>query len=145
MTSDGMASESAVDLPAGSTVAVPRCVERYFELMNADRWEEFGDVWCEDARHRAPLVGWRQGRETIVEFYAHLFDLWDAHDDRPTRYVVADGGAYATVEVTFIGTLKDGRELTFEAIDTIEIRGGRIAVLQTWYDSAHLRKLLLPK
>lgn len=121
----------------------PACVTRYFSAMNAEHWDAFADVWCEDARHRAPLVGWREGRDTIVAFYRGLFDLWSSHHDRPTRYVVGDDGAYVTVEVTYVGTLKDGRELTFEAVDTIEVRDGRIAVLQTWYDSAHLRKLLL--
>jgi ketosteroid isomerase-like protein len=126
-----------------STTGVPECVVRYFELMNADRWDEFGDVWNEDAQHAAPGAGSRQGRETIVEFYRHLFDLWDEHDDRPTRYIVAEDGAYVTVEVTYVGKLEDGRDMTFEAIDTIEVRDGRIAKLVTWYDSGLLRKLLL--
>jgi ketosteroid isomerase-like protein len=124
--------------PAG----VPEVVLRYFELMNGDRWDVFGEVWAEDARHMAVGAGWRQGREAIVEFYARLFRAWAKHDDRPTRFI-ADGDAFA-IEVTFHGRMHDGRELEFDAIDVIDVRDGLIAKLTNWYDIAWLRKELAP-
>lgn len=119
---------------------VPPVVHRYFELMNGDRWDAFGEVWAEDAEHSAVGGGSRTGRQEIVDFYARLFRAWAVHDDRPTRFLVA--GDTVTVEVTFSGTMHDGRSLSFPAVDVIDVRDGQITRLTNWYDIAWVRKQL---
>lgn len=120
--------------------AVPAVVHRYFELMNGDRWDIFGEVWAEDAEHWAVGAGSRRGRDAIVDFYSRLFAAWAVHDDRPTRFIVS--GDTMAIEVTFSGRMHDGRELEFPAIDVIDVRDGEIARLTNWYDIAWLRKQL---
>ena len=122
------------------TAAVPDVVNRYFELMNGDRWDRFGEVWTADAEHWAVGGGSRTGREPIVDFYSRLFRAWEVHLDRPTRFLVA--GDTVTVEVVFEGRLSDGRELEFPAVDVIDVEDGLIARLTTWYDIAWVRKAL---
>lgn len=122
------------------TATVPAVIHRYFELMNGDRWDVFGEVWTEDAEHSAVGAGSRRGRDEVVEFYSRLFRAWDVHDDRPTRFLVAPEAV--TVEVTFSGRMKDGRELSFAAVDVIDVRDGQISRLTNWYDIAWLRKEL---
>ena len=119
---------------------VPAVVHRYFELMNGDRWDVFGEVWAQDAEHMAVGAGTRRGRAAIVEFYSRLFRAWEVHDDRPTRFLVA--GDAVTVEVTFHGRTRDGREVEFPAVDIIDVRDGEITRLTNWYDVAWLRKEL---
>jgi ketosteroid isomerase-like protein len=123
-----------------TAATVPEVVERYFELMNGDRWDVFGEVWAEDATHSAVGAGTRQGRTAIVEFYSRLFRAWAVHDDHPTRILVAPGAV--TVEVTFSGRMHDGRELEFDAVDVIDVADGQITRLTNWYDIAWLRKQL---
>jgi hypothetical protein len=43
-------------------------------------------------------------------------------------------GNTVTVEVRFIGTTEDGRELEFDAVDVIDLEGRRIKKLTNWYD-----------
>ena len=115
-------------------------VHRYFELMNADRWDVFGEVWAEDAEHWAVGGGSRTGRDEIVAFYARLFRAWKVHDDRPTRFIPS--GDTVAIEVTFSGTMHDGRSLEFPAIDVIDVRDGLIARLTNWYDISWVRRQL---
>jgi ketosteroid isomerase-like protein len=120
--------------------AVHPVIHRYFELMNGDRWDVFGEVWAEDAEHWAVGAGERTGRVAIVDFYSRLFRAWAVHDDRPTRSLVS--GDSVTIEVTFSGTMRDGRSLEFPAIDVIDLRDGQIARLTNWYDIDWVRKQL---
>ena len=122
------------------SVEVPEVVNRYFELMNGERWDVFGELWAPDAEHWAVGAGSRKGREAVVDFYSRLFRAWAVHLDRPTRYLVS--GDTVTVEVTFGGRLTDGRELEFPAVDVIDTKDGLITRLTNWYDIAWVRKAL---
>jgi ketosteroid isomerase-like protein len=131
---------STANLRGVGAEAAPAVIHRYFELMNGDRWDVFGELWAEDARHMAVGAGWRQGREAIVDFYSRLFRAWTFHDDEPTRFFVAPEAT--TVEVTFHGTMEDGRKLDMEAVDVIYVENGEITQLTNWYDIGWLRKEL---
>ena len=75
--------------------------------------------------------------------YTKMFDHWPKHEDIPGRTFV-DGNT-VTVEVHFIGTTDDGRELEFDAVDVIDIEGGKITKLTNWYDTSKVRAMIAGK
>lgn len=120
---------------------LPDAIRRYFDLMNAEEWDRFGDVWTPDATVVAVGAPPRHGRDEILDHYRRLFRAWDHHLDSPTR--VLPCGQAVTVEVHFEGTTADGRTLGFDAVDIFDLADdGRIARLTNWYDLVMVRRLL---
>jgi ketosteroid isomerase-like protein len=119
----------------------PDVVNRYFETMNAERWEEFAAVWTDDAVVVPVGTRPRRGPGEIVAFYSGLFKAWSTHWDQPVRFLTsADGWIAATV--TFTGRSQRGRDISFDAVDVFEFREGRICALQNYYDLLLVRSLL---
>jgi len=115
-------------------------VERYFAAINADDFEALAGVWAPDARFEAVGARPREGVGEIVAMYRRLFEPWAVHRDEPTR-ILQDGDTL-TVEVRFSGTTHDGRELSFDAVDVIDVADGRIQRLSNWYDIAFVRRAM---
>lgn len=115
-------------------------IDRYFELMNAERWDEFADLWTDDAVVLAVGVPPRHGPDEILHHYTKLFRAWKEHVDTPTR--VLECGDAVTVEVTFDGVTSYGRSVSFDAVDVIDVVDGKIARLTNWYDLVLVRKML---
>ena len=115
-------------------------VLRYFECINSEDWVGLRDVWHEEIEIRAVGARPLHGRDDAVALYPRLFQAWPTHRDEPTRIVVA--GDVVTAEVTFTGTMADGRQLSFDAVDVIDIADGRIRRLTNWYDVAYVRDQL---
>lgn len=115
-------------------------IDRYFELINAERWEEFPAIWHPEAELRAVGSRPRHGRSDIEAFYRSLFTPWQRHLDLPTR--ILPSGTSVTVEIRFDGLTHDGRELSFDAVDVFDIEDGTIRRLTTWYDLVLVRRLL---
>lgn len=115
-------------------------IDRYFELMNAERWEEFATIWTDDAVVHAVGVSPRRGPDEILSHYTKLFRAWSEHRDTPTRVLTC--GDAVTVEVTFEGITPDGRAISFDAVDVIDVVDGKIARLTNWYDLVLVRRLL---
>jgi uncharacterized protein (TIGR02246 family) len=119
---------------------VSDAVRAYFDALNAEDWPRLSELWAEDAELRAVGARPRRGREQIMSYFRPLFEPWARHRDTPTR-VIADGDA-VVVEVEFTGMTRDGRELSFDAVDVFDLADGAIARLSTWYDLAWVRKQL---
>jgi ketosteroid isomerase-like protein len=123
-----------------SAAAVEATIREYFRCLDDEDWAGMRELWTEDGELRAVGGRPRAGREEVLGFFEKLFGPWRAHEDRPTRIVVA--GDFVTAEVTFYGTAADGREVSFEAVDVFDLRDGRIARMSNWYDIAYARKAL---
>jgi ketosteroid isomerase-like protein len=116
----------------------PWAVSTYFRCLDAEDWETMEEIWTEDARLRAVGARVREGRDEVVGYYRKLFDPWIEHHDTPTRVIVA--GDVVTVEVTFSGRTRTGREASFDAVDVFDLRDGRICALSNWYDLVAARR-----
>ncbi len=82
----------------------------------------------------------RHGVEDLMTLYTKMFDHWPKHLDVPGRTFI-DGNT-VTVEVHFVGTTDDGRELEFDAVDVIDVEKGKIARLTNWYDTSKVRAMI---
>lgn len=115
-------------------------VTAYIACLNEEDWEAFADLWHDDAEFRAVGARPRCGRSEITAFFRRLFDPWAVHLDTQRR--VISSGDVVTVEVDFVGTTPDGRQIEFDAVDVFDIENGRISRLSNWYDLAYVRMLL---
>jgi ketosteroid isomerase-like protein len=97
-------------------------------------------VFAPDARVVPVGARPRQGLDDIRNFYAKALAPYEHHHDEPTRVLV--DGDVVTVEIAFEGTLRDGRRITFDAVDVIDLSDGRIVRLTNWYDVAAVRAQL---
>jgi len=118
-------------------------IANYFDYMNRELWEEFAELWHDDATMTA--VGSRplSGRAEVLAFYRRLFDAWESHTDRPTRIIDSDGTT--VVEVRFEGRSRDGAVHSFDAVDVFDVSDGRILRLSNWYDLDRVRRLMRGK
>jgi ketosteroid isomerase-like protein len=126
-----------------SDEATRELVLRYFACINSEDWAGLREVWHEQIEIRAVGARPRHGRDEAVSLYPRLFAPWAAHHDEPTRIVVA--GNVVTAEVTFTGTMPDGKVLSFDAVDVIDVEDGEIKRLTNWYDVAYVREQLQPR
>lgn len=118
----------------------PLVIRDYFAALNTEDWTLLRTVFCDDAEVRAVGIAPRLGIQAVMDFYERLFRPWAVHRDEPTR-VLCDGDAI-TVEVCFTGVTHDGTECSFDAVDVIDLSGGRIARLTNWYDLVAVRDFL---
>jgi ketosteroid isomerase-like protein len=115
-------------------------LQTYFRCLDTEDWTLMRTIWHEDAEMQAVGSRRRSGVDEVLEFLSTLFAAWALHEDRPTRIITA--GTTSTVEVTFTGTTRDGRQVSFDAVDVFDIDAGRIRRLSNWYDIAHVRRVL---
>lgn len=122
---------------------VPAAIAAYFRGINEEDWDSFRSLWTDDAVVLAVGARPRHGVEDLVTLYSKMFDNWPSHVDIPGRTFI-DGNT-VTVEVHFIGTTDDGSELEFDAVDVIDLEGGRIKKLTNWYDTSKVRAMIAGK
>ena len=121
-----------------------RSVRDYFTCLDGEDWDRMRTLWQPDAELRAVGARARSGIDEVIGYFSGLFTPWPKHEDRPTRFIAQ--GDTIVVEVTFLGTTPDGREVSFDAVDVFDLRDGLIARLTNWYDIAYARKVLsLPR
>ena len=119
---------------------VPPVIETYFRAINDEDWDALRSVWADDAVVLAAGARPRSGVADVMTLYTKMFDHWPKHLDVPGRTLVS--GDTVTVEVHFVGTTDAGREIEFDAVDVIDLAGGRITRLTNWYDTSKVRGLI---
>jgi ketosteroid isomerase-like protein len=115
-------------------------VQSYFVCLDTEDWDRMRTLWHPEAELRAVGARPRHGIDDVITYFSKLFDPWPRHTDSPTRLMRC--GDTFTVEVTFIGTTPDGREISFDAVDIFDLHGGLIRRLANWYDIAYARRVL---
>jgi ketosteroid isomerase-like protein len=115
---------------------VPPTVTRYFDALNAEDWDGFRALWVEDAAALAVGARPRYGVDDVMNLYSKIFDNWSKHRDIPGRTLI--DGDTVTVEVHFVGTTNEGREVEFDAVDVIDLEDGKLKRITTWYDTARV-------
>jgi ketosteroid isomerase-like protein len=122
---------------------VPAAVTGYFDALNAEDWDGFRALWVEDAAAHAVGARPRHGLDDVMDLYSKIFVNWSKHLDIPGRTLI-DGDA-VTVEVHFVGTTKEGREIEFDAVDVIDLEEGKLKSVTTWYDTARVLAMISGK
>jgi ketosteroid isomerase-like protein len=111
---------------------ISEAIGAYFRAINNEDWDGFRTLWAEDATMLAVGARPRHCVDDVMSLYTKMFNHWPNHRDVPGGTLI-DGNT-VTVEVRFIGTTEDGRELEFDAVDVIDLEGRRIKKLTNWYD-----------
>ncbi len=117
-------------------------VLRYFTCLDTEDWEGMAEIWTPDGILRAVGARPRDDRDGVIEYFSKLFDPWPAHRDHPERLIISEADQTVVAEVTFFGTLPDGRDVRFEAIDVFDFADGRIRKMTNWYDIDYARRAL---
>lgn len=113
-------------------------VEGYFAAINSDSFADLAEVFAPEVEIHTvgaePVVG----RDAALAHFPVVLSGYATHDDRVTRWIsgVDDGGEEAIVcDIAFSGSMADGREVRFEALDVFDVRDGLITRVTTWYDT----------
>ena len=109
-------------------------VSAYFDAINAEDWDALAGLWEPDAELYPAGGRPRHGREAIGAYYPRLLAGWTAHTDQPGRRITE--ASTVVVEIAFTGTTREGRPVTFDALDMFDLAGPRIRRLSIWYDTA---------
>lgn len=105
-------------------------VREYYELVDAERYDDLVALFAPDVRYERPGQGAIEGRDSLREFYDEGRPLEDgAHE---VHDVVADGDTVA-VRGTFSGR-QDGHTVEFGFADFHEFEDGKIARRHTFTD-----------
>ena len=120
--------------------SVPAAVSSYFDALNGEDWDGFRTIWAENPSVLAAGARPRHGVDEVLNLYKKIFKHWSQHLDVPGRTFIDDDTV--TVEVHFVGTTDEGREVEFDAVDVIDLEAGRIKRITTWYDTARVSALI---
>lgn len=118
-------------------------LDAYFDGINEERYDDVAALFAPAGELRAPGIDPTSGGEAIASYFRAALAPYPQHLDQPTRTIVGEDGATATVEISFTGTTADGDELRFEAVDVFDCDAdGRIVLMTSWYDSHAVRSWL---
>jgi ketosteroid isomerase-like protein len=107
-------------------------MRRYFDGVNNENWEDFRQIWHEDAVVDVTGGLHFEGIDEIAPYYPRVLKNFPVHYDDP--YAVHVAGDVVTVEIAFRGETLDGVAAEWEAVDVFTLEDGRIRKLTTWYD-----------
>lgn len=112
-------------------------VTRYFELVNADRFDELRELFAADIVLDMAGASRRDGVDAAVAYYARALAPLPDHVDDPVSIVRSADGRRVAVEIAFRGRTVEGLPVEFTAVDLFDLDDdGRIARLRSFYDTA---------
>lgn len=109
--------------PASAVVDGKSLIGTMFEIIDARRWNELGNVFGDDCVYERPGFAKISGLEALCAFY---------RDERPIEcgihrvdmLVVEEGKVCAAGR--FVGFLRDGTDVSVRFSDTYRLRDGRV-------------------
>lgn len=115
-------------------------LERYFTSANTEDWALMAELWTDDCVLSA--VGFHPviGKPAVLEYFPRVLAGYAEHLDTPTRVITS--GDVRVVEIHFLGRLRSGVPVEFDAVDVFDLVDGRIAKLSTWYDSKRVARIV---
>jgi ketosteroid isomerase-like protein len=121
----------------------PASVRKYFQNINADRFEQLREIFSDDIEMTMAGSSTRRGVDAAVDYYPRALAPLPHHVDDPVAVVTSDDGRRCAVEIAFTGETADGRSVVFTAVDLFDLgHDGRIARLRSFYDTALVARLL---
>ncbi|HEY1966498.1 MAG TPA: nuclear transport factor 2 family protein [Pseudonocardia sp.] len=119
----------------------PRALlRRYFEAINSDDFDALAPLWHPAGELRAVGAPPRIGRAEVLAHFPAVLAGYARHHDEVTRWIEA--GDTVVTEIRFVGTLRDGRPVRFDAVDVFDLVDGVIGRLSSWYDSLAVARLV---
>ena len=119
-------------------------VEKYFELVNSDSFDDFFSLFADDAQLSAPFDFKGSSVEEIKLFYQDIPNKYREHTDTPEQILIE--GNRAAVFIDFKGITKKGDSVAFKASDWFEFENGKIKSLNIFFDSFTFhRKVIEPR
>ncbi len=124
-------------------MAATDVVRRYFELINADRFESLREIFASDIALEMPGAARRDGVDAAVAYYARALAPLPVHDDDPVSIIASADDTRVAVEIDFTGATADGRPVVFTAVDLFDMDAdGHVVRLRSFYDTARVAELL---
>jgi ketosteroid isomerase-like protein len=117
-----------------------RTLTRYFEGINAERYDDVAALFAENGELCAP--GTQPCRSAdIAAYFSAALAPYPEHTDQSGRVLYS--GDSATVEIHFTGRTESGFQLEFDAVDVFDFDAeSKIVKLTSWYDSHAVRQVL---
>ncbi|MFB8387508.1 nuclear transport factor 2 family protein [Microbacterium sp. NPDC055910] len=109
-------------------------VDAYFDAVNNHKWEELASLFHPDVTIQHGMSLTSVGREKAVKLLTAVVRQFAEHEDIPVRTLI--DGTVAAIEIRFEGTLPNGTEVEFDAVDFIDTDGTHITKVASWYDTA---------
>lgn len=121
----------------------PKAVLRYFELINADRFEELRAIFADDIELAMAGASTRRGVDDAIAYYPRALAPLPQHVDDPVSVVTSSDGRRCSVEIAFTGAMANGRPVEFTAVDLFDLDDeGRVIRLRSFYDTALVTDML---
>lgn len=116
-------------------------VKDYFTALNTEDWELMASVLHPELDLIPSGSRPRIGSDKAIAMFQKIFERFPVHQDNPTRFL--ESGNTVVVEISFSGATRDGRDVSFDAVDIFDVEDGRIYRLSQWFDTAALAAALL--
>ena len=121
-------------------MAINDTINKYFDYINREKFEQLFDLFCSDMRFSCPVDFTTQDPEKIKAFYNVVPDNYPEHLDDPVDIII--DGTRAAVQIQFTGKRASGQKVEFSAVDWFTFEGDRIKTLNIFYDSLGLSRQL---
>ncbi len=119
-------------------------VRHFFDLLNAQDYEALRALFTEDAawlpqQKNMPGAGEYRGRDVVLDtFLIPIRQLFAGTDPQNEILSIAANGSTVLLETHGTGTLADGRPYDNRYAWGFEIRGGQVAEVREYMDSAYI-------
>ncbi len=98
-------------------------MRRYFSGVNNEDWDDFAQIWHEEAVVDVTGGLHFEGVGEVLPYYPMVLKNFPVHYDDP--YAIHVAGDVVTVEIAFRGETLEGVEAGWEAVDVFTLRTGR--------------------
>jgi len=112
-------------------------VNRYYELANAGKWNDWCDLFAVDQVMDEQLAGHVEGRETLRDMMKGFPQLYSSFENRPRQVVVE--GERAAVVSHISAVTPAGARIEAGVANYFQVVGGAIQYMANFHDTAPFR------
>jgi ketosteroid isomerase-like protein len=117
-------------------------VEKYFEYANAGEWDNWCDLFTEDAVYDEQLAGHIEGRETLRGMMRGFPDAYAKFENKPKHFVVDGNHAAVISHISALAMKYQDQPIEAEAVLYIENVNGKIKYAANYHDSKPFKPFL---
>jgi len=112
-------------------------VNRYYELANAGKWNDWCDLFAVDQVMDEQLAGHVEGRETLRDMMKGFPQLYSSFENRPRQVVVE--GERAAVVSHISAVTPAGARIEAGVANYFQVVDGAIQYMSNFHDTAPFR------
>lgn len=117
-------------------------VEKYFEYANAGKWDDWCDLFTEDAVYDEQLAGHIEGREVLRGMMRGFPDAYAKFENKPKHFVVDGNHAAVISHISALASKYQNEPIEAEAVLYIENENGKIKYAANYHDSKPFKPFL---